>query len=40
VLYGHLKTRSVGNPQVYNYPNGLLIGTISNVWCDCSGCSG
>jgi len=37
ILYGHLKTRNVGNGQAYNDPNGLLIGTLGGVneWCRC-----
>jgi hypothetical protein len=40
VLYGHLPTRNVGNPQVYNNPNGLLIGSISTANCNCANCGG
>lgn len=42
VLYGHLMNRNVGNGQIYNgdQVNGLLIGSISNVWCNCNSCPG
>lgn len=35
ILYGHLKTRNVGNGQAYNDPNGLLIGTLGDESCNC-----
>lgn len=39
ILYGHLRTRNVGDGQAYNDPSGLLIGTLGGVGefcrCDC-----